>query len=113
MSTDPQTGARFAGKTVVVTGAASGIGRATALAFAGDGALVYAADIDATGLAATAAASNGEIQTQLTDVTQTEDIRARGAPPRRWTKSSLPGGTAPWTFCCARSPSAFAMPCRT
>ncbi len=70
------TPSRFAGKTIVVTGAASGIGRATALAFAGEGAIVYAADIDAEGLAATAAASNGEIRTHLTDVTSTEEIRA-------------------------------------
>lgn len=67
---------RFAGKTVVVTGAASGIGRATALAFAAEGALVYAADIDAAGLADTRAASNGAITTHVADVTQTEDIRA-------------------------------------
>lgn len=67
---------RFTGKTVVVTGAASGIGRATALAFAAEGALVYAADIDADGLAATAAASNGVIRTVIADVTRTEDIKA-------------------------------------
>lgn len=66
---------RFAGKTIVVTGAASGIGRATALAFAAEGGIVYAADIDARGLAATVAASNGAIHTQITDVTRTEDIR--------------------------------------
>jgi NAD(P)-dependent dehydrogenase (short-subunit alcohol dehydrogenase family) len=68
--------ARFAGKTIVVTGAASGIGRATALAFAREGGIVFAADIDAEGLAVTAGASNGEIHTQVTDVTNTEDIRA-------------------------------------
>ncbi|WP_428334429.1 SDR family NAD(P)-dependent oxidoreductase [Novosphingobium sp.] len=66
---------RFAGKTVVVTGAASGIGRAAALAFAGEGAIVYAADIDAAGLAATAAASHGQCRTQITDVIHTEAIR--------------------------------------
>jgi NAD(P)-dependent dehydrogenase (short-subunit alcohol dehydrogenase family) len=64
---------RFTGRTVVVTGAASGIGRATALAFAGEGALVYAADIDAEGLAAIAAPT---IRTQVTDVTSTDQIRA-------------------------------------
>ena len=67
---------RFTAKTVVVTGAASGIGRATALAFAAEGGVVYAADIDADGLARTAAASNGVIRTVIADVTRTEDIKA-------------------------------------
>jgi NAD(P)-dependent dehydrogenase (short-subunit alcohol dehydrogenase family)/pimeloyl-ACP methyl ester carboxylesterase len=58
-----QTGARpaarpyaehFAGRLVLVTGAAGGIGRATALAFAAAGARVVAADRDAAGAAATA-----------------------------------------------------------
>ena len=40
---------RFNGKIAVVTGAASGIGRATALRFAQEGAMVIAADIDAQG----------------------------------------------------------------
>ena len=45
---------RFSGKRVVVTGAASGIGRATALLFAKDGAEVTIADINEAGLAETA-----------------------------------------------------------
>lgn len=67
---------RFAGKTVVVTGAASGIGRATAIAFAAEGATLYAADIDETGLAETAAMANGKVVTARCDVTRCEDIRA-------------------------------------
>ncbi len=40
---------RFTGKCAVVTGAASGIGRATALLFAREGAQVFAADLDLKG----------------------------------------------------------------
>ncbi|MFI8889066.1 SDR family NAD(P)-dependent oxidoreductase [Streptomyces paradoxus] len=39
----------LSGKSVIVTGAASGIGRATALRFAGEGARVVAADLNAEG----------------------------------------------------------------
>jgi NAD(P)-dependent dehydrogenase (short-subunit alcohol dehydrogenase family) len=45
---------RLAGKVALVTGAAGGIGRATALALAGEGAAVVAADIDLDGARATA-----------------------------------------------------------
>ena len=41
---------RLAGKSAVVTGAANGIGRATALEFAAEGARLVATDIDADGL---------------------------------------------------------------
>lgn len=46
---------RFAGKRVLVTGAASGIGRATALLLAREGAQVTLGDINEAGLAETAA----------------------------------------------------------
>ena len=67
---------RFAGKTAVVTGAASGIGRATALLFAAEGATVVAGDIDEAGGADLAATSNGTIFFQRTDVCTVADIRA-------------------------------------
>src|SRR5262245_50092871 len=44
---------RFNGKTAVVTGAASGMGRAIAQRLASEGAAVFGIDIDATGLAIT------------------------------------------------------------
>ena len=50
---------RLAGKAALVTGAASGIGRATARALAGEGATVVAADIDAEGARAVAAEVGG------------------------------------------------------
>jgi len=51
------TEAEFGGKAIVVTGAASGLGRATALAFAREGARLALADIDEAGLAATVASA--------------------------------------------------------
>src|SRR5450631_1274903 len=46
----PKTPDYFAGKTILITGAASGIGRATALIFAREGANVVCADIDEAGV---------------------------------------------------------------
>ena len=67
---------RFAGKTVVITGAASGIGKGTVLKFASEGATVVAADIDEAGGEALAAQSNGKIIFKRCDVTDVADIKA-------------------------------------
>ncbi len=67
---------RFSGKTVVVTGAASGIGRAAVLLFASEGAIVYAADIDRAGGEALTLESNGAIRFQHCDVCRVEDLAA-------------------------------------
>ena len=54
----PKTADYFTGKTVIVTGAASGIGRATALIFARERANVVCADIDEAGARRTAGEVN-------------------------------------------------------
>jgi 2-keto-3-deoxy-L-fuconate dehydrogenase len=59
---------RLKGKTALVTAAAAGIGRATALAFAREGAHVIAADIDAERLTALRE-SRPAIEIELLDVT--------------------------------------------
>jgi 3-oxoacyl-[acyl-carrier protein] reductase len=50
----PKTPNYFQGKTIVITGAASGIGRATALIFSREGANVVCADINESGVKETA-----------------------------------------------------------
>ena len=68
---------RFAGSVVVVTGGGTGIGRATALAFAQEGARVVIGNRDAArGTAAVAAivAAGGEACFVPTDVTHPEDV---------------------------------------
>ena len=67
---------RFEGKRAVVTGAASGIGRATALRLADEGAMVLVGDIDAEGGEALAAMSGGRIAFRRCDVTEAGDIEA-------------------------------------
>src|SRR6266498_5534367 len=67
------------GKTAVVTGGASGIGRALCLAFAGDGAQVVVADIDESGMAETAAGvekAGSRALTVKTDVTKLASVEA-------------------------------------
>ena len=67
---------RFAGKTVVITGAASGIGKATCHLFASEGATVIAGDIDEANGTELAATSNGKILFKKTDVCNVDEIKA-------------------------------------
>src|SRR4028119_669735 len=69
----------YTGKVAFVTGAASGIGRATALAFAREGASVVVADISEQGNQETAhmiEELGGRAIALRCDVTRTEDVKA-------------------------------------
>ena len=65
---------RFEGKVALLTGAASGVGRASALRFAAEGASVFAVDVDADGLEETrgrVAEAGGQMRWDCLDLAQT------------------------------------------
>jgi|SRR5664280_960354 NAD(P)-dependent dehydrogenase (short-subunit alcohol dehydrogenase family) len=69
---------RVKDKITILTGAGSGIGRATAILFAGEGAIVYASDIDEAGLKETLSlVKEGKENVHITkvDVTKYDDVR--------------------------------------
>lgn len=69
------TAGRFAGKTIIVTGAGSGIGRATAVRIAREGGRVIATDVIADRLDDARAELAGlEVETVVGDVSQAETI---------------------------------------
>ena len=74
----PKTPDYFDGKTIFITGAASGIGRETAHIFAREGANVTCADVNAEGAAAVAdeiKASGGQAIATSCDVTNTTQVK--------------------------------------
>jgi 3-oxoacyl-[acyl-carrier protein] reductase len=75
LDSDPKS---FGGKTVVVTGAAHGFGRAIALAFAEHGARVWACDVIEDDLRETGriAAARGACETRVVDVTDKGGVNA-------------------------------------
>ena len=79
----PKTPDYFAGKTIVITGAGSGIGRETALIFAREGANVVCADINEAGARETAAGVNAKgsqalaLKVDVTSRPQVDDMVKR------------------------------------
>jgi len=79
----PKTPDYFAGKTIIITGAASGIGRATSLIFARERANVICADVNEAGARETAALVNGKgsqalaLKVDVTSRAQVNDMVAR------------------------------------
>jgi NAD(P)-dependent dehydrogenase (short-subunit alcohol dehydrogenase family) len=69
---------RFDGKVAFITGAAAGIGRATALRLGSEGASLYLVDVEADGLAETAKlceAEGAEVVAVTCDITSEDDVR--------------------------------------
>jgi 3-oxoacyl-[acyl-carrier protein] reductase len=79
----PKTPDYFAGKTIIITGAASGIGRATAQIFAREGANVVCADVNEAGGKETAGLVNAKgsqalaVKVDVTSRKQVEDMAKR------------------------------------
>src|SRR5271157_3236000 len=79
---------RFEGRTILITGAGSGIGQATARRFGTEGGRVFCADVNGPAAEATAAAireAGGEAAAALCDVSDPEAVaRTVDAAAARW-----------------------------
>ena len=67
---------RFSGKTVIVTGAAAGIGAAATALFASEGAIVFVSDIDVASGEKLAAETDGDVRFVECNVRDTAAIKA-------------------------------------
>jgi NAD(P)-dependent dehydrogenase (short-subunit alcohol dehydrogenase family) len=101
-----QEGRRLAGKRAIVTGAASGIGRASAVLFAAEGAKVLCSDVAEEGLAATVAsiaAAGGVAKATVADASDSdavkglveESVRLHGGLEVFYANAGISGGLVP------------------
>lgn len=79
----------ISGRTVVITGAASGIGRALARRLSAHGCAVAIADIDEAGLKETADLLNGPTLLRVLDVRDAEAQRKFAAEVREWAPTPI------------------------
>src|SRR5512132_706524 len=76
---------RLAGKVCIVTGAGSGIGRATAIRLAEEGAQVTCVDVSEDGVRATALSIGDAAFVEVADVSRDDDVRRyTDATVERW-----------------------------
>jgi NADP-dependent 3-hydroxy acid dehydrogenase YdfG len=80
---------RISGRPVMITGAASGIGRSLAVHLSTTGSPVAIADVDETGLKETAGMLSGLALTRVLDVRDAEDQHRFAAEVRAWLTSPL------------------------
>ena len=84
----------LAGRTAVITGASSGIGRAIALSFAAEGAIVVVADVTAEPIEGgeptveLIARAGGEASFETVDVSRWDDVDALISRHRRSSRSA-------------------------
>ena len=81
---------KIAGRPVVITGAASGIGRSLAQRLSGLGSPVAIADVDEAGLEKTAASLSGPALSRVLDVRDADEVLRFAGEVRQW----LPGRLA-------------------
>lgn len=85
----PRPRPELTGRPVVITGAASGIGRSLAQHLSGLGSPVAIADIDADGLKETAASLTSPVLTRVLDVRDAADQRKFADEVREWLPAPL------------------------
>ena len=95
------TGRRLAGKVAIVTGAASGFGRAIAIRFASEGCQVVAGDVNEAGAAETVKNFSDNVQGAALRMDVTKEVDWKAAVQEaesRWNKLDIIVNNAGWSY---------------